>query len=193
MAGLEPPDVDWATCLPGPKHRNFPLTAEINQKPGNLYSEMRSVCLCVPWCMCLFVEWLGRLDLGFCVCVQNIQILVWEESVFVCWFVIDWSEQEPDGDLLTVQLGHGLKLRLLWETCCHIGVIKTHSVTVRSWVYFHSTHTWWWTNQQVRGRSQHISSPGFRLNFSLMKPYELVSEAIKRSLEPFMKDSQSSP
>lgn len=41
MAGLELPDVEWATCLSGPKHRNFPLTAEINQSQGNLYSKMR--------------------------------------------------------------------------------------------------------------------------------------------------------
>lgn len=52
---LELPDVEWATCLSGPKHRNFPLTAEINQSLGNLYSMMRREDVSVSLYMCLFV------------------------------------------------------------------------------------------------------------------------------------------
>ena len=47
MAALELPDVEWATCLSGPKHRNFPLTAEINQSQGNLCSKTRREYACV--------------------------------------------------------------------------------------------------------------------------------------------------
>lgn len=68
MAGLELPDVEWATCLLRPKHRNFPLTAEINQNQGNLYSKMRM-------CVSLRVFICGRrstfLNICFCVCMTT--------------------------------------------------------------------------------------------------------------------------
>lgn len=50
MVRLELPDVEWATCLSGPKHRNFPLTAKINQSQGNLSS--KTVHECVTVCLC---------------------------------------------------------------------------------------------------------------------------------------------
>ncbi len=70
MAGLELPDVEWATCLSGPKHRNFPLTAEINQSQGNLYSKARREDVCVFVCVYLWE------DEYFFICVHDYRIPV---------------------------------------------------------------------------------------------------------------------
>ena len=76
MAGLELPDVEWATCLPGPKHRNFPLTAEINQTWG-ISTARRGGRVCVCVCVCVFVRVFicGRMSMSLymclCVCVTT--------------------------------------------------------------------------------------------------------------------------
>lgn len=46
VEGLELPDVQWATCLSGPNIGTSPLTAEINQSQGNLYSKTRKEHMC---------------------------------------------------------------------------------------------------------------------------------------------------
>lgn len=66
MVGLELPDVEWATCLSGPKHRNFPLTAEINQSQGKLCSNMRREYVCVSVFIC------GRMSTFYtCFCAST--------------------------------------------------------------------------------------------------------------------------